>query len=274
MATIAPSAAAHWNWRAIAFTALAVVFGLQGFIVGMFILAPGPWAAPGALPSHLTRWHVGQAAMAAGLLSGALLLIGAWRPQRKPVLFQLFGLLMVQAVVIALLRIQPLGVDLMGWINLTVGILLLALYPQSRELLSLTGEGPRSRPLLALTAAIGILLLWDAGRNLLWQWTGIGGESARRYFWLETALINVTLVVAGILTAIKRPGWPVLGVLLGIGYVYLGIVALTIPPETGSWGTIGGAVAVLLGAGYSAVTLWEARHARASDTPARMTQVG
>jgi hypothetical protein len=178
------------------------------------------------------------------------------------VLFQLFGLVMLQAILIALLRIQPLGFDPVGWVNLALAVLMLVLYPRSRDLFSLKGDGRLSRPLLALAVVISMLLLWDAVRNLQWQWVGIGGESARRYFWLQTALANLTLAIAGGLTAIKRPGWQVLGVLLGLGYLYLGMVALTIAPEIGSWGTVGGAVAALVGIGYCAVTLWEARRAR------------
>jgi len=262
MATIAPSATTRWNWRTIAFTTLVALFGLQAFIVGIFFIARSPWADPATLPDGITPWHSAQAAMLVGLLSGTLLLIGVWRPQQKPVLFQLFGVFMLQAILIALLRIQPLGFDPVGWVNLALTVLMLVLYPRFRDLFSLKGDGRLSRPLLALAVVISMLLLWDAARNLQWQWAGIGGESARRYFWLQTALANLALAIAGGLTAIKRPGWQVLGVLLGLGYLYLGIVALTIAPETGSWGAVGGAVSALVGIGYCAVTLWEARRAR------------
>ena len=65
--------------------------------------------------------------------------------------------------------------------------------------------------------------------------------------------------MASLLTAIKQPGWQVLGVLLGIAYLYLGVVAVTQPEEMGSWGTIGGILASVGGLGYIALTVWEAR---------------
>ena len=72
------------------------------------------------------------------------------------------------------------------------------------------------------------------------------------------------LIGIGFLTAIKRPGWQVLGILLGIVYLYLGIVAITIPNEIGSWGTVGGILSILGGVAYLVLTVWEMRR----STPA------
>ena len=65
--------------------------------------------------------------------------------------------------------------------------------------------------------------------------------------------------MVGLLAAIKRPGWQVLGVLLGIALLYMGAVALTIPDETESWGTFGGILSIVGGVGYLAITFWEMR---------------
>jgi uncharacterized membrane protein len=261
MTTLAPSIAARWNWRTIAFTILAALFGLQGLIIGVLIIGPGPWRDPATLPTGLTSWHVAQSAVGLSLLFGALLLIGLRRPQHKAALFQLFACVLLSNIVIALLRIPALGFDLGGWVLTALAVLMLVLYPWPRELFSLKGAGPLSRPLLMLTLALGLLLLWDAVHNVQWQLAGVGGEQSRHIIWLEAAFFNLGLFIAGYLTAIKRPGWAVLGVLLGLTYLYLGIVALTIPARNGSWGAFGGAVAVLAGIAYCALTVWEARSA-------------
>ena len=78
----------------------------------------------------------------------------------------------------------------------------------------------------------------------------------------------LTFVGGGFLTAIKRPGWQVLGILLGIVYLYLGIVAITIPYETGSWGTVGGILSILGGVAYLVLTIWEMRRSSTLVQPA------
>jgi hypothetical protein len=258
MATLVTSATRRWNWRTIVFTLLIVFFGLQSFIVGIIVIAPSPWRSPETLPAQVTPWHSAQSAAMVGLLTGVLLLTALWHPEKKPVLFQLFALSMFQGVIIALLRINVLGFELYTWIFFALSALMLALYPQPRALWSLTGEGPVSKSLLVLTIVVGMLLVPDILRHLQWQIAGIGGEQLRRFFWLQTIGIDITLVLAGLLASLKRPGWQILGLLLGTTFLYFGIVAMTIPDEPASWGIIGGSLSVLSGIGYWALTLWEA----------------
>lgn len=125
-----------------------------------------------------------------------------------------------------------------------------AVYPARCQLLSMKGEGPSSKPLLVRSVVTG-LLLPDLWRNAQWQISGFGGDPAQRYFWLGSILFHLILTGAGFLKAIKRPGWQMLGVLLGLIYLYLGVAAITLPNEVGSWGTIGGILSLIVGAALS-----------------------
>jgi hypothetical protein len=174
-------------------------------------------------------------------------------------LIQVFAWTTVGGVVVALLRTPALGFDPGAWVQFALIGVLIAIYPRQGSLFSLKGERAASKPLLGLTMIAFVLLLTDGLRNFLWQLSGFGGDPARRFFWLESIFLIVTLLLAGLLVSIKRPGWEVLGILLGIAYIYLGVVAFTLPSEIGSWGEIGGILSLIGGSGYLALTLWEAR---------------
>lgn len=196
--------------------------------------------------------------MVNGILVGVLLLATIWRPQNKAGLMQLLlWQTLITAPIIALLRIPYLGFDLSSWVFFALVAVLFVLSPARGQLFSLKGKGSASRPLLILTIAAGLMLLPDLFRNAQWQITGFDGDHAQRYFWLETIFFILTLIGAGFLSAIKRPGWQVLGILLGIVYLYLGVVAISIPNDIGSWGTAGGILSVLGGVSYLVLTLWE-----------------
>ena len=79
--------------------------------------------------------------------------------------------------------------------------------------------------------------------------------------WTGGIILNLCLVLAGLLAATKRPGWRELGILVGITYLYLGAAALTVPDQPGSWGVVGGILALLGGASYIAAALGEAQRA-------------
>lgn len=250
----------RWPWRTIAYSILVGLFALQSLIVGLLIIAPSPWRPLNPDTPWLTKWHNAHSAMAVGVLIGILLLATLWRPQNKAALLQVF---LVEAIVlgpvIALLRIPYFGYEISSWVTYALMFVLIILSPAREQLFSLKGEGSTNKPLLFLTIAASLLLLPNLWQNLQWQITGFGGDPAHRYFWLETIFFLLILMGSGFLTAIKRPGWQVLGVLLGMVYLYLGIVAITIPYETDSWGTAGGILSVLGGAAYLAFTLWEMR---------------
>jgi hypothetical protein len=260
MATITTiKATKQWNWRTIGYSVLAGLFGLQFAIVGLVGIAPYPWQPPDPATPWITKWHSAHSAMLVGILIGVLLLATLWRPQKKTGLMQLFVWEWFVGVIIQLLRIPYTGFDPSVFVNDVPIVILIALFPAVRQLWDLKGEGPLSKPLLILTGIVGVLMLPDLWRNLRWQITGFGGDPALRYLWLEAIFFIITLIVAGFLTAIKRPGWQVLGLLLGVVYLYIGVVAMTLPGEIGSWGTVGGILSILGGVTYMVLTVWEIR---------------
>jgi hypothetical protein len=250
----------RWQWRTIAYSILAALFALQSILVGLVFIAPSPWLPLNPATPWITKWHAAHSAMVVGVLTGILLLATLWRPQNKAGLLQVLVVVnIVFGPVIALLRIPYFGFDISSWVIYALVVIMIILSPAREQLFNLKSEGPTSKPLLVLTIAAGLLLLPDLWQNLQWQITGFGGDPARRYFWLGAILFNLIMIGIGFLTAIKRPGWQVLGILLGIVYLYLGIVAISIPNEIGRWGTVGGILSLLGGVAYLAFTLWEMR---------------
>jgi len=137
-------------------------------------------------------------------------------------------------------------------------------YPSPRALLNFKREGSLSYPLLALTLIAAVLLAPIIARELNWQMLGMteGDVHAQNYHWLTSVLLALTLIMAGSLASTKQVGWQVLGLINGVAYLYLGAMAQLLPDYAGSWGSIGGLLAVLAGVVYIVATLVEARKSR------------
>jgi hypothetical protein len=257
----------RWHWRTIAYSILAGLYALQSLIVGLVGIAPYPWQPPDPATPWITKWHSAHSAMVVGVLTGIVLLVSLWRPKNKAGLLQVFVVVNILfGPVIMLLRIPYFGFDISSWIFYALVAIIIILSPAREQLFSLKGEGPTSKPLLFLTIAAGILFLPDLWRNLQWQIAGFEPDLAQRYFWLGTIFLLLVLLGIGLLTAVRRPGWQVLGILLGIVYLYLGVVAITIPYEAGSWGTVGGILSILGGVAYLVLTLWEMRRSAPTNS--------
>ena len=70
-------------------------------------------------------------------------------------------------------------------------------------------------------------------------------------------MLALLLVLGGLLSATKRAGWNVLGILIGVALLYLGVAAFVTAGSPGSWGTVGGILAVLGGVAYISFTCYE-----------------
>src|SRR6266700_3846349 len=164
-------------------------------------------------------------------------------------------------------------------IVLGIGIVLIgifaAAYPSLRGLISFSREGAFSLSLLALSLLAAVFLAPIAWRELHYQWAGAiaHDEHSLNYHWLTSVLLAVLLVLAGVLSSTKRPGWQFLGLITGVTYLYLGIMALLLPYYAGSWGVIGGIVGLLAGLAYITATLVAARRSR-QVTPSTTTAMG
>ena len=118
--------------------------------------------------------------------------------------------------------------------------------------------GGGNRLHLALALAAAPFLLVNAWTNLTLQYTDVS-EHALHNHWGGSAALALTLLLAGLLVASRRPGWRPLGVIIGLAYLYLGAAALSIPHHDGSWGLLGGLLALAGGVAYLAATAIEAR---------------
>jgi hypothetical protein len=262
MATVATSAFRPRDWRAILFRIIAGLFALFFLVLQPGLLALlEPWVliapdAPG-YTAAIHRMHEAQWATIMVFCYGVSLLALAWRPRALP--------LLVQFVLLVRL-IEATGSLLIGQFDpiyeaiLFLGLaILVAAYPAPRELLRFSREGQLSLPLFGLSLLSATLLAPDAWRSLHLQLAGLGGEHATQNHWMLTTDLELMLVAGGLLAAAKRPGWRVLGLLVGLALIYLGLASISAPQFDGSWGTLGGALATLGGWGFVGATLWEAR---------------
>jgi hypothetical protein len=244
------------RWRTILFVVVAALVALLYGSAIRFLAAPWvPVGDPGIQTPEIHRWHF---ALTGGITSmlGLSILALSWRPRRKPLLVQYAAV----AAVVGVLLNAPFVGPFMFVVAAPI-VLLVAAYPAPRALLDFSREGPISRPLLILTLVAGVLLAPTLWQLLLWQIQGAGGEHAATNQWIADAEHTVLLLLAGLASSTKRPGWRTLGVLTGVAFLYLGVAALMLPDQAGSWGVIGGILALLAGAGYIAATLLEAHGA-------------
>ena len=85
-------------------------------------------------------------------------------------------------------------------------------------------------------------------------------------WWLDYAEHVTVLALAGLLAASRGPGWRILRGLCGAVWLYLGLhAALVLPHHPGSWGRIGGALALLLGIGFGLAT-WRGPERQATSS--------
>jgi hypothetical protein len=73
------------------------------------------------------------------------------------------------------------------------------------------------------------------------------------------ALAGPFVILMGIQTIRKRPGWQVLGIIAGGGFLFLGATILLLPMHAVLSDAIGGIAVLLLGFGYLATTLFVMR---------------
>ena len=79
-------------------------------------------------------------------------------------------------------------------------------------------------------------------------------ELALTYGWASTVEHLVNLWLMALLAASRRPGSTLLALLVAACLLYLGVAAIAVPGNPGSWGFSGGAIAIAGGAIYLA--LW------------------
>ncbi len=211
------------KWRARGFSLLISLFALALFAAGGFEFF-NAWILrePDQIP-HL--WHISELVGLAILLGGTLLTL-LRQPEKKPLLAQFLVLaLSILAVGVMFFEIRAAA------LFIVIG-LFIALYPD--------------------TVAV---------REIQWQIMGMteGDMHALLLHWVGSALLVVLLVLAGELTSMKRVGWKQLGIITGLTYCFLGLIAMILQSDyAGSWSGAGGLFAVIAGMWYILFILLEA----------------
>jgi hypothetical protein len=241
--------------RTNGFSILAAVLAIVFLFVGTFEFIPA-WILKDPVDAvHL--WHIAELTTIAALLGGPLVPL-IRRPQEKPLLVLFIVLCTI------LLAIGILPFEIRAAALLLIGALFVVAYPKRQALLGAQAEGFFSIALFGLSLLLAFFLVPIAIREYQWQVLAISVPDIHAKFlhWVGSSLMVVMLILAGILTATKRPGWKQLGIITGIAYCYLGVIAWLVPDNTGSWGYTGGFFAFFAGIFYILITLAEAQSIR------------
>ena len=245
---------------------LAALLGLV-YLPGALLMA-APWAPPSiakALPrlsplvwswaqfAHpdIGRWTFALSASVDEAIA-VLLFCLAWRPLARPMLLQFLAL----ALIVDMVSNVPFVPGII--VSYSPLFLLLIAYPEPRTLLTPLWRGPIDWPLLVLAVAVGIFFLPQVLRAFGAQVQG-SDEVALHYGWASSVEHLCNLWLIALLAAFRRPGSTVLTILVAACLLYLGTAALAVPGNPGSWGLAGGAIAILGGVTYIAITEYQWR---------------
>jgi hypothetical protein len=236
-------------------TLMRVFAALYGtFFLAAIPNAITPWGALSfgtgvrALPLH--RW---SAALAGGpdLGLAALLFYLVWRPLRAPIALQALAL----ELLVFLGANGPFVPRFATWAWIAIpGILVLALYPKPRDLLTAPWSAGVNRPLLGLGMLVAIFLLPDAAQAFV-----VPIRNPGAYDWAGNGEHLINLSLTAVLAGMNRPGARVVGVVAGAVLAFLGAAAIKVPHDPGSWGTLGGGLAIVVGLGIAATAAYEWR---------------
>jgi hypothetical protein len=246
--------------RVIIFRVVATLAGLF-FAVAVVLMASAPWLLlqpDQEVRTELNRWFLTVAGSVDAITAGVLLAL-ALRPRRTLLIVELTGAVIVAGAII--LPFQPSFAAI-----LAIGVVPLIAYPYWREVRTFRSWwGGVSRAVLILAALSGAALLLTAAIALQRQFGGTD-EAVRGGWWLDYAEHVTVLALAGVLAASRGPGCRILRGLCGAVWLYLGLVAALVHPHhPGSWGRIGGALALLIGIGFGVAT-WRGREREASGS--------
>jgi hypothetical protein len=247
------------DWRRLVFSGVAALAALLllafGSLHGLVAIWARDWVAsePGIQHPEIHLWHDAQIGALVGIMLVGSLLALVWKPRQQPLVAQFLALgsLLYLAV---LIPFDPAAA-------LVLGILLaipLACYPTLRNLVNFRRTAQFSQSLLGLTLLASALMIPPA-----WQWLQLQlldtGEHALANHWITGVALVGVLSLAGFLAATRRPGWHVLGVLVGLALLHQGAAALTLPDQPGSWGQNGGVIVLIGGLLFIGLTIFEMR---------------
>lgn len=257
-----PAQTKRLDWRRIVFSGVAGLVALLlltfGTLHGLVAVWARGWVAsePGIHHPEIHLWHDAQIGALVGIMLVGSLLALLWNPRRQPLVAQFLGL----GALLYVVTLAPFDLEA----TIFLGILFalpLACYPTLRQLANFRRTEKLSIPLLGLTF---LAAAWMIPPARLWLQLQLldTGEHAMANHWITGVALVAVLILAGVLAATKRPGWPVLGVLAGLAFIHLGAAAITLPDQAGSWGLRGGVMAVVGGLLFIGATMLEMRKSK------------
>jgi hypothetical protein len=250
-------------------TVTRVLAALAGiFFLTVVVQAISPWGpvtlsnTTGVTDVNLHRW---SAALAGGpdVGMGALLLYVAWRPLTVPLALQWVAL----AVIVFLAANVPFVGPYVAVIAIPV-VLVLVLYPEPRKLLIAPWRDGVDLSLLALGLLIALWLVVAGATALVAQARG-GDGLARNYDWASNGEHLIVVALAAALAGMRRPGAVPLGIMAGLVLAFLGAAAITVPENPGSFGTLGGGLAIVAGLALAALTAYRSIGSRRTTAGVR-----
>jgi len=240
-----PPVSAPSRTRRTIFMAVCVLVALALAAAAPNVLAPWmPINLEGAPDPTGMRW-IFTLEGAVDLLFVVCIVSAALRPARSALLIQYIGL----GALIAAAVIVPFN----GWsFMIVVGSLLLVplTYPYPQLLRTLRPQNNKALPLLAAAVITAPVLVPVAIQALRTQLAQPSGQVAGDTIWATAAEHLLLLALGGVLVANRRPGWQVLVAGIAAVYAYLGIASITLSDQPGSWGTMGGTLALVASAVY------------------------
>ena len=261
LAPVATLSVPSTGWRVTLFRVLAALIGLV-YLPGALLMA-APWAPSGmaaSLPklspliwafAHAThpdiqRWTFALSASVDEAIAVILFFL-AWRPLRRPLLLQFLAFAFVVALG-ANIPFTGLGI-IVAYSPL---LFVLVAYPELRRLLTPIWRGRMNWTLLGLALVVGAFFIPQVWRAFQAQIQGTDAV-ALSFGWASTVEHLGNLWLIALFAAFRQPGSTLLAVVVAVGLLYLGVAAISIPGNPGSWGIAGGAIAILGGVTYIAV---------------------
>jgi hypothetical protein len=225
------------------FKILVSVLTVVMVFVGLFEFIPA-WIFKNP-PDQPHLWHIAELSALAVLLGGCMLGM-IRRPQQRILLAQF----VVLSTVLLAIGITPFFIGGAGLLLLTA--VFIFVHPDRSALRRIGREGHLSYPLLGITAIFAIFLDPVIHQEIYYQIIGMSSNDvhAQHLHWIGSALLMILLLIAGIMVSTRRPGWQWLTTLIGLIYIFLGIIAIIIPDEAGSWAEWCGLMAIFGGMLY------------------------
>ncbi|MBS4201230.1 hypothetical protein KHA93_16450 [Bacillus sp. FJAT-49732] len=247
--------------KTILFTIFVSIFALGGLIL-LESLQEGllPWVTigcPGCDAENPVynvgkfRWFGAEHGALVGIMFSGSLIALLWKPWNKPLLLQFYilGHIIFLGLSFLIGTENPDAAPFIELIFLIPLIILALTYPGKGLWNNMFKSANYSRPLLLLTLIAFIFMapsMWDQLQSQL----NVVSEFAKYNRWAESIQLFSILIFSNLLAATRKPGWKELTILIGISYLFLGIAAITVPGQEGSWGIYGGIISILGGISY------------------------